>query len=606
MGKTGYDVIVVGAGHAGIEAAMASAKMGMSVLLVTFSKERIGCLSCNPAVGGVGKGQLVKEIDALGGEIGKAADTCAIQFKVLNRSKGYAVWSSRAQVDSEKYAGYMQDIVKNQPGIDIVEGEVISIVVENHKAQGIEIEGGVVYQGKTVVLAPGTFLNGTIHIGMEHFPAGRLEDRKASQRLSEQLKNLGFPILRFKTGTCARLDGKTINFSNLLAQYGDQPPLPFSLSTESINIQQIPCYVTYTNHKTHKIIRANLNRSPLFSGIIKGTGVRYCPSIEDKVVKFPHHERHHVFLEPEGSQTTVYYPNGISTSLPKEVQDEFIRTIEGLENVSIKRYGYGIEHDVVEPTQIYPTTETKRIKNLFFAGQINGTTGYEEAAAQGLLAGINACLKLKGQDPFVLDRTTSYIGVLMDDLTVKGTSEPYRMFTSRVEYRLTLREDNVDLRLRETGYKLGLVNIDEWEKTRVKKEKLAEIISELKKHKMVVNEKPTSYFEWLRRPESYIKQLALTHIYPEDVLQEAEIEAKYAPYIERMLSEIKEFRDIEKIKIPSDINYNNIPGLSLEIREKLTRFMPMTLGQAGRIISGITPAAIAILMVFLNRKKRNN
>ncbi len=606
MGKTGYDVIVVGAGHAGIEAAMASAKMGMSVLLVTFSKERIGCLSCNPAVGGVGKGQLVKEIDALGGEIGKAADTCAIQFKVLNRSKGYAVWSSRAQVDSEKYAGYMQDIVKNQPGIDIVEGEVISIVVENHKAQGIEIEGGVTYRGKTVVLAPGTFLNGTIHIGMEHFPAGRLEDRKASQRLSEQLKNLGFPILRFKTGTCARLDGKTINFSNLLAQYGDQPPLPFSLSTESINIQQIPCYVTYTNHKTHKIIRENLNRSPLFSGIIKGTGVRYCPSIEDKVVKFPHHERHHVFLEPEGSQTTIYYPNGISTSLPKEVQDEFIRTIEGLENVSIKRYGYGIEHDVVEPTQIYPTTETKRIKNLFFAGQINGTTGYEEAAAQGLLAGINACLKLKGQDPFVLDRTTSYIGVLMDDLTVKGTSEPYRMFTSRVEYRLTLREDNVDLRLRETGYKLGLVNIDEWEKTRVKKEKLAEIISELKKHKMVVNEKPTSYFEWLRRPESSIKQLVLTHIYTEDVLQEAEIEAKYAPYIERMLSEIKEFRDIEKIKIPSDINYNNIPGLSLEIREKLTRFMPMTLGQAGRIISGITPAAIAILMVFLNRKKRNN
>ena len=605
MGKTGYDVIVVGAGHAGIEAAMASAKMGMSVLLVTFSKERIGCLSCNPAVGGVGKGQLVKEIDALGGEIGKAADTCAIQFKVLNRSKGYAVWSSRAQVDSEKYAGYMQDIVKNQPGIDIVEGEVISIVVKNHKAQGIEIEGGVVYQGKTVVLAPGTFLNGTIHIGMEHFPAGRLEDRKASQRLSEQLKNLGFHILRFKTGTCARLDGKTINFSNLLAQYGDQPPLPFSLSTESINIQQIPCYVTYTNHKTHKIIRENLNRSPLFSGIIKGTGVRYCPSIEDKVVKFPHHERHHVFLEPEGSQTTIYYPNGISTSLPKEVQDEFIRTIEGLENVSIKRYGYGIEHDVVEPTQIYPTTETKRIKNLFFAGQINGTTGYEEAAAQGLLAGINACLKLKGQDPFVLDRTTSYIGVLMDDLTVKGTSEPYRMFTSRVEYRLTLREDNVDLRLRETGYKLGLVNIDEWEKTRVKKEKLAEIISELKKHKMVVNEKPTSYFEWLRRPESSIKQLVLTHIYTEDVLQEAEIEAKYAPYIERMLSEIKEFRDIEKIKIPSDINYNNIPGLSLEIREKLTRFMPMTLGQAGRI-SGITPAAIAILMVFLNRKKRNN
>jgi len=603
MGKIAYDVIVVGGGHAGIEASLASARMGMSVLLLTFKKERIGCLSCNPAVGGVGKGQLVKELDALGGEMGKAADACGLQFRILNRSKGYAVWSSRVQVDSLKYPGYMQDAVKSRSGIEILEGEAVSILVRDNAARGVEIEGGCAYEGKTVVLAPGTFLNGTIHIGLENFPAGRLEDKKASMKLSEQLKTLGFEILRFKTGTCARLDGRTIDFSNLSAQYGDEPPMPFSLSTETLTLEQMPCYITYTNEKTHKVIRDNLDRSPLFSGVIKGTGVRYCPSLEDKVVKFPHHDRHHVFLEPESRENSLYYPNGISTSLPEDVQDEFIRTIEGLENVFITRYGYGIEHDVVEPTQIYPTTETKKIKNLFLAGQINGTTGYEEAAVQGLLAGINASLRVKGKAPLVLDRPSGYTGVLLDDLTTKGTSEPYRMFTSRVEYRLMLREDNADLRLRETGYELGLVSREEWEKTMLRKEQLTALIAGMKEKRIVENGKPVSIFEWLRKPGTAIKDALSDIPYSEDVLLEAEIEARYAPYIERMLAEVKEFRNLEKIKIPGGTDYAKIPGLSLEIREKLARFKPLTLGQAGRI-SGVTPASIAILTVFLGKKRQ--
>lgn len=602
MAKKGYDVIVVGGGHAGIEAALAAARMGMSVLMATFKKNRIGCLSCNPAVGGVGKGQLVKEVDALGGEMGRAADASAVQFRILNRSKGHAVWSSRAQVDSAKYPLYMQEAVSKQQGIEVAEGEVTSIVVRENTARGVEVGGAEKVEGKTVVLAPGTFLNGTVHIGLKNFPAGRLEDKKASEMLARQLEALGFDILRFKTGTCARLDGRTIDFRNLPLQYGDEPPVPFSLSTERLSLSQLPCYITYTNEKTHKIIRDNLGLSPLFSGVIKGTGVRYCPSLEDKVVKFPHHVRHHVFLEPEGRETSVYYPNGISTSLPEEVQDEFIRSIEGLENVEITRYGYGIEHDVAEPTQIYPTMETKKVANLFFAGQINGTTGYEEAAAQGLVAGVNAALKARGERPFIIDRATGYIGVLIDDLTTRGTPEPYRMFTSRVEYRLMLREDNADLRLRETGYKLGLVNGEEWDKTRLKKEKLYKLAEELKSGKTAAGKKQATLFELLRQPGVKIKDLGIESGYPEEVILEAEIEAKYFPYIQRMLSEIKEFKNLERIKIPPDVDYGKIPGLSLEIQEKLSGFKPLTLGQAGRI-SGITPAALAILMVYLNRKK---
>ena len=598
MGK--FDVIVIGGGHAGIEASLTSSRMGLSTALITFTKSKIGFMSCNPAVGGVGKGQIVKEVDALGGQIAKTTDKTGIQFRILNRSKGPAVWSSRAQVDRIQYNREMIKTVENEENLEIIEGEATGVLIKNNTVSGVEVDGEYKIEGKTVILAAGTFLNGLIHIGLENFPAGRIEEKRVSKKLSEQLKKLGFKILRFKTGTCARLDGNTINYDGLRRQDGDQPPVPFSFSTEKIEVEQIPCYITYTNEKTHQIIRKNLDRSPLFTGVIKGTGVRYCPSLEDKVVKFPHHQRHHVFLEPEGRNTSLIYPNGISTSLPIDVQDEFIRTIPGLENVKIVRYGYGIEHDVIDPTQIYPTLETKLIENLFFAGQVNGTTGYEEAAGQGLIAGINASLKVKGKQLLTLDRTTSYIGVLIDDLTTKGTNEPYRMFTSRVEYRLLLREDNADLRLRDIGYKVGLVSKEEWEKTKEKKEKMKELMRKLKTKKIKIEGRTITLFEYLRRPEIKITSFKDLKNYPEEVLFETEVEVKYSPYIKRQLAEIREFKNLERIKIPSDIDYNKIPGLSLEIKEKLSNFKPLNLGQASRI-SGITPSAISILMVYLKK-----
>jgi tRNA uridine 5-carboxymethylaminomethyl modification enzyme len=591
-----YDIIVIGGGHAGIESTMVCKKMGMDVLLITFEKEKIGYMSCNPAIGGVGKGQIVKEIDALGGEMAKATDKTGIQFRTLNISKGPAVWSSRAQVDRKKYNEYMRKLVEEN--VEIFEGEVTDIIVKDRKVCGVEVNGEEFIFARCVILAPGTFLNGTIYIGLESFPAGRIEEKKVSKKLSDKLKEIGFEILRFKTGTCARLDGDTINFTSLTPQYGDEIIRPFSFSTEKIEIEQVPCYITYTNDKTHFIIKKNLDRSPLFTGKIKGTGVRYCPSIEDKVVKFPHHQRHHIFLEPEGKDVNIYYPNGISTSLPIDVQDEFIHTIKGLENAKILRYGYGIEHDVVNPLNIYPTLETKLIENFFLAGQINGTTGYEEAAGQGLIAGINSSLKIKNQPPLILDRTTSYIGVLIDDLTTKGTNEPYRMFTSRVEYRLMIREDNADIRLREIGYKIGIVSKEEWERTKEKIESIKKIKEILKSKKINVSGKSLSLFEYIRRPGVKLKDFIKD--FKEDAIFTAEVEIKYAPYIERNLKEIEEFKNLEMIKIPSDIDYDKIPGLSLEIKEKLSKFKPLNLGQASRI-SGITPSAISILMVYLKK-----
>ncbi|MCM8767038.1 MAG: tRNA uridine-5-carboxymethylaminomethyl(34) synthesis enzyme MnmG [Candidatus Omnitrophica bacterium] len=591
-----YDIIVIGGGHSGIESALACKKMGMDVLLITFDKQKIGYMSCNPAIGGVGKGQIVKEIDALGGEMAKATDKTGIQFRTLNSSKGPAVWSTRAQVDREKYNRYMVDLVEKN--IEIFEGEVTDLIIKDGTVVGVEVNREEIIFSKCVIVASGTFLNGVIHIGLESFQGGRIEEKKSSKLLSKKLKEIGFEILRFKTGTCARLDGNTIDFSSLTPQYGDEKIRPFSFSTDRIEIEQLPCYITYTNEKTHKIIKENLDRSPLFTGIIKGTGVRYCPSIEDKVVKFPHHERHHIFLEPEGRDVNIYYPNGISTSLPIDVQDEFIHTIKGLENVKILRYGYGIEHDVINPLQIYPTLETKIIKNLFLAGQINGTTGYEEAACQGLIAGINASLKVKNMQPLILDRTTSYIGVLIDDLTTKGTNEPYRMFTSRVEYRLLIREDNADIRLREIGYKLGLVKKEEWEKTKEKIEIIERVKKELKNKKIKINGKTISLFEYIRKPGT--KLTDFVNNYREDAIFTLEVEIKYAPYIERNLKEIEEFKNLEKVKIPPNIDYNNIPGLSLEIKEKLSKFKPLNLGQASRI-SGITPSAISILMIYLKK-----
>lgn len=559
-------------------------------------------MSCNPAVGGIGKGQLVKEIDALGGEMAKATDTSGIHFKMLNTSKGPAVHSSRAQVDRKKYLIYMQKVIKNQKNLEVLEAEARKLIIKDKKVTGVETDKGKI-EAKTIILTPGTFLNGLMHVGMKSFLGGRVEEPRTNSELSESLKKAGLKLLRFKTGTCARLDGKTINYSHLKKQIADKQPIPFSFATEKIKLKQIPCYVTYTNKRTHKIINKNLDRSPLFSGKITGTGVRYCPSLEDKVVKFPHHSRHQIFLEPEGLDTDEIYPNGLSTSLPEDVQDAFIRSVPGLENVKINRYGYGIEHDIVDSTQVFPTLETKLVKNLYLAGQINGTTGYEEAAAQGLIAGINAALKVKKKAPLILDRTTSYIGVLIDDLITKGTNEPYRMFTSRVEYRLILREDNADLRLRKIGFDVGLVDKKTYKKTADKQKKIKEGIEYMKKHSAIVNGEKMRIYQYVKRPHTKIEDIKdQLPEYPDGVLKEMEIEVKYEGYIKRQLAEIKSFKNIEKIKIPKDLDYSKVPGFTYEIKEKLARLKPLNLGQASRI-SGVTPVAISALMIYLRKVK---
>ncbi|MCU0651445.1 MAG: tRNA uridine-5-carboxymethylaminomethyl(34) synthesis enzyme MnmG [Candidatus Omnitrophica bacterium] len=613
-----YDVIVIGAGHAGIEAALASARMGCKVLILTLKKETIGLMSCNPAIGGVGKGQLVKEIDALGGEMAQAADACGIQFRILNASKGAAVQSSRAQIDMAFYAKYMQRTLKDQKNLVIKEATVDSLIIKGNTVKGVITSRKEEIHSTCVVIACGTFFNGLIHLGLKHFEAGRI-DEPAVKGLPEQLKQLGFNILRFKTGTCARLDKNTIDFAKLSLQGGDIPAQPFSFLTKRIRQKQVPCAITYTNPNTHEIIRKNLDQSPLYAGIIKATGVRYCPSIEDKVVKFSDRARHQVFLEPEGLKTNSIYPNGLSTSLPEKVQLDIIHSIEGLEKAKVIRFGYGIEHDVIEPTQIYPTLETKLIKNLYLAGQINGTTGYEEAAAQGLIAGINASLRAKNKEPFILDRASSYIGVLIDDLTTKGTAEPYRMFTSRVEYRLIIREDNADLRLSELGFKLGLVHKRDFVKVEAKKEAIKKGINFLKIQRLKPTEeinqglealgtaaikKPATLEEILRRPQVSIKELKKIskNNFPlsEIALKQVEIEVKYAGFIERQLKEVERFKNLEKIRLPLNLDYRQVNGLSREIKEKLDKFKPLNLGQASRI-SGVTPAAISILMVYLKK-----
>ncbi len=617
--KNKYDIIVVGGGHAGCEAALAASRMGASTLLVTFSRDKIGYTSCNPSIGGVGKGQLVKEIDALGGEMGKAADASCIQFRMLNSSKGYAAKSSRMQIDRARYNRYMRECLSGQAGLDIFEGEVTSLIVRDGCCEGFRTSLGEEFSGECVILTPGTFMNGTIHIGLEHFSGGRL-DEKASMSLADDLARLGFLTGTLKTGTPARLDAGTIDFSSLDRQNGDELIVPFSFSDNIIELPQRPCYITRTNENTHRIIREALDRSPLYTGKIKSTGVRYCPSIEDKVVRFPDRTSHVVFLEPEGLDDEVIYPNGISTSLPVDVQTEIVHSIKGLENAKILKPAYGIEYVFVDPVQLYPTLETKSVKGLFMAGQINGTTGYEEAAALGLMAGINAARKVREEEPIILERSRSYIGVLIDDLVTKGTKEPYRMFTSRVEYRILVREDNADIRLSDIGLRIGLVKKERVEHIsekldRVEKEKkrLAsikvspggdadKILAE--KAEAVLSGKITM-LELLKRPGiTYddIERLQMPQrklSYYEKVLLEVDI--KYSGYIERETAKIKKFSDLEKIHIPGDFLYKDIPGLSNEVREKLTMVKPRSLAQASRV-SGVTPAAISILMIKLRSK----
>ena len=617
--ETNYKVIVIGGGHAGCEAAAAAARIGSPTLLITNNKSKIGEMSCNPSIGGLGKGHLVKEIDSLDGIIGKATDLSGIQFRVLNRSKGPAVRGLRAQADRNLYKKAIKSLLKKEKNLDILEEEVIDLDITNKSISGVVLPKKKV-PCETVVLTTGTFLNGLIHIGNKKIPAGRIGE-KATYGLSKTFKKYGFKLGRMKTGTPPRIAKKSINFKKLIKQNSDKKITPFSFMNNSIKVKQVPCFITSTNEKTHKIIEKNIVKSAIYSGQIKSTGPRYCPSIEDKIVRFKDKKQHHIFLEPEGLNSDVIYPNGISTSLPENIQKNFVQSIVGLENAKILQYGYAIEYDYVDPLQLSNTLETNKIKNLYLAGQINGTTGYEEAAAQGIVAGINASLKVMKKAEFVLSRSEAYIGVLIDDLINKGVTEPYRMFTSRAEYRLLLRSDNADLRLTPKGISTGCVKKEREKRFKKKELLLKKIDKKYKKKtfspnkllklgiKINLDGKKRNIFDLLVFKD--INRKKLEEIWPEirqipnDIFEELETKSVYKGYVDRQLQDINDLKKDEELKIPDNLDYNEIPNLATEDLEKLNYIKPKNLGEITRI-SGVTPAAVINILRFVNKKVNKN